>query len=78
MGRAQAEFNFFESGLGDFGQSLLGNLEDLLAFEFGNGNAVFAEVYVFGSIFTVLHGSFVLECHNCVSVDGVDLFCRLI
>ena len=64
VGRAQAEFNFFESSLSNLRQSFLGNLENLLAFEFGDRNAIFTEIYVFGSIFTVLDGSFVFECHS--------------
>ncbi len=64
VGRAQAEFHFFKGCLGDLGERLGGDLQNLLAFEFGDGNAVFTEVHVFGSIFTVLNGSFVFECHN--------------
>ena len=64
VGRAQAEFNFFKSGLGNLGERLGGDLQNLLAFEFGDGNAIFTEVHVFGSIFTVLDGCFVFECHS--------------
>ena len=64
VSRTEAEFNFFESSLSDFCQSFLRNLENLLTFEFGDRNAIFTEIYVFGSIFTVLDGSFVFECHS--------------
>ena len=70
VGRTEAEFNFFECSLSDLRQSFLGNLEDLLAFEFGDRNAIFTEIYVFGSIFTVLDGSFVFECHSSLGARG--------
>ena len=70
VGWTEAEFNFFECSLGDLRQSFLGNLEDLLAFEFGDRNAIFTETYVFGSIFTVLDGSFVFECHSSLGARG--------
>ena len=64
VGRTQAEFDFFECSLGNLRQSFLRNLENLLAFEFGDGNAFLAEIHVFGGIFTVLDGSFVFKCHS--------------
>ena len=64
VGRTEPEAHFLECRLGDLGERLGGDLQDFLAFEFGDGDAVLAEVYVFGGVFAVLHGRFVLECHS--------------
>ena len=77
VGRAQAEFHFFKGGLGESGERLGGDLQNLLAFEFGDGNAIFTEIYVFGSIFTVLDGCFIFECHSVLVVSGWWLVVRI-
>ena len=64
VGRAEPETHFLECRLGESGEGLGGDLQNLLAFEFGNRNAFLAEVYVFSLVFAVLHGRFVFECHS--------------
>ena len=64
VGRAEPEAHFLECRLGNFGKRLGGDLQNLLAFEFGNRNTFLAEVHVFSLVFAVLHGRFVFECHS--------------
>jgi len=63
VGRAEPKAHFLECRLGDLGEGFGGHFQDFLAFEFGDGDAVLAEVHVFGLVFAVLHGRFVFECH---------------